>query len=174
MKRILLVAILCLVFGYSNAKADVDFGVQVDWNKFSGLNGSDPGIGARLELGESFRFLATFDYYFVDADILGDHPEGNFDLKFYEVTGDLAYYFPTGPARPYLGAGASISKRTFNNVTLSNFFDDNKSNVGFNVLGGVKFNDGGTVEPFVEARGVFYGGNESFHNRFVLTGGIVF
>lgn len=176
MNRIILLTIACLAFAYSFASADVDFGVQVDWNKFQNTRGSDAGVGARLEAGSAVRFIGAFDYYFVDTAILGEDstPNNDFKLKFYEISADLAYYFPTGPVRPYIGGGVSISKRTFHNVELSNFFDDNKTELGGNVLGGLKFNDGGVVEPFVEARGVFYGGNEKFNNRFVLTGGIVF
>jgi len=34
--------------------------------------------------------------------------------------------------------------------------------------------EGVIVTPFIEARGVFYGDDDTFSNRFVLTGGILF
>lgn len=173
MKRLALLFFVWMVCA-GPAIADVDFGPQIDWNKFKEARNGDFGVGARLEVGGSFRLITSFDYYFVDVDILGPDvtPQNDFNLRFYELNGDLAYYFPTR-VQPYLGAGLSLSKRTFDNVDLGNFFDDNKSELGVNVLGGVKFGTG-PVKPFLELRGVFYGGGESFDNRIVLTGGIVF
>ena len=168
-----LIAILC---SGQTGSADADIGINVDWNRFQNVGVDDWGIGGRIDAGGAVRFIGSFDYYFVDVDIFGNddiNPNDNFDLKFYEFGGNLAYAFPSHPVRPYFGAGLSISKRTFNNVTLSNFFDDNKTELGVNVFGGAKFGSG-PVKPFFEVRGVFYSGDETFDDRIVLAGGILF
>jgi len=178
MKYILMIAaavvtVLCFT---QPASADVDIGFNVDWNRFQDVGVGDWGVGGRIDAGGAVRFIGSFDYYFVDVDIFDNDdidPNDNFDLRFYEIGANLAYVFPTQSVRPYLGGGLSISKRTFNNVTLSNFFDDNKTELGGNVFGGLKFGNG-PVKPFLEVRGVFYGGDESFNDRFVLAGGILF
>jgi outer membrane protein with beta-barrel domain len=175
MKYTLFIAIaaaMLLVPGICSAGAQ--FGPEVDWNKFNN-DGNDWGIGARIDAGGAVRFIGSFDYYFVNTDILGPHgvfENANTDLKFYEIGANLAFQPPSEAVHPYFGGGISFSKRTFNNVELANFFDDNKSELGFNVLGGLKF--GHAVQPFVEFRGTFYHGNETFDNRFVFTGGLLF
>lgn len=178
MKRgFLLVPVVLVLLLYSNAYAGAGFGPELDWNHFQNGGSGDWGIGARLDAGGVVRFIGSFDYYFVNADILGDNSvftgTGDTNLRFYEINTNLAVLFPTESIHPYVGGGLSISKRTFDNVTLSNFFDDNKTELGLNLLGGLKFGDS-AIQPFVEARGVFYHGDETFNNRFVVTGGILF
>ncbi|PWT88126.1 MAG: hypothetical protein C5B54_11100, partial [Acidobacteria bacterium] len=130
---------LILVVSANSSSAGVQFGPEGDWNKFSNVASGDWGIGARLDAGGDFRFIGSFDYYFVNTDILGPNNiftgTPNTNLKFYEINLNAAYRFPTEGVQPYLGGGISISKRTFNNVTLGNFFDDNKTQIGGNVFG---------------------------------------
>lgn len=144
------------------------FGVQVDYNNFVGdenifenLDGGDFGIGARVEAGSTLGIILSFDYYFVGSDIG--------DTKFYEGNANLAFWFPTGSVRPYIGGGVGFARTTFK---LEDLFDESATKTGINILGGIKF--GGPVNPFIEARYVIYTGDETFPNRFVLTGGIVF
>jgi opacity protein-like surface antigen len=137
------------------------FGLNVDYNKFEDIDDHDWGLGARGVFGGSLALIASFDYYFVDNNI-GDE-------KFYELNANLAYTFPTEAVRPYIGAGAGIARETFN----TDFFDDSQTELGFNVLGGLKFGSG-RVNPFAEVRYVIYSGDETFPNRFVITGGILF
>lgn len=144
------------------------FGLQVDYNNFVGdesifenLDGGDFGIGARVEAGSTLGIILSFDYYFVGADIG--------DTKFYEGNANLAFWFPTGSVRPYIGGGVGFARTTFK---LSNLFDESATKTGINILGGIKFS--GPVNPFIEARYVIYTGDNTFPNRFVLTGGIVF
>lgn len=144
------------------------FGLQVDYNNFVGdesifenLDGGDFGIGARVEAGSTLGIILSFDYYFVGADIG--------DTKFYEGNANLAFWFPTGGVRPYIGGGVGFARTTFK---LEDLFDESATKTGINILGGIKFS--GPVNPFIEARYVIYTGDETFPNRFVITGGIVF
>jgi hypothetical protein len=165
MKRVFLVFVFSLLCVPVFAGG---FGLQVDYNNFVGtedifenLDGGDFGIGARVEAGSSLGIILSFDYYFVNSD-LGD-------TKFYEGNANLAYWFPTGGVRPYIGGGVGIARTTF---SLSDILDDSQSEVGINLLGGIKFT--GPVNPFFELRYVIYTGDETFSNRLVITGGIVF
>jgi opacity protein-like surface antigen len=137
------------------------FGLNVDYNKFNNADNGDWGIGARGEFGGSLALIASFDYYFVNDDIG--------DTKFYELNANLAYTVPSGGVRPYFGAGAGIARVSFDD----NFFNDSDTELGFNLLGGLKFGYGG-VNPFAEFRYVIYSGDETFENRWVISGGILF
>jgi hypothetical protein len=168
MRRYLLFAFVCLL-GSSAAYAG-NFGLQVDYNHFNApedsvfdfQNGGDFGLGARGYFGTSnLGLILSFDYYFVGQDI--------HDLKFYEFNGNLVLTFPTEGIRPYVGGGLGIARATFD----TNFFADSETQTGKNILGGIKFGTG-SINPFVEARYTWYGGDESFNNRFILTGGILF
>ena len=165
MKRILLV-LLFTAFCFPAFAGG--FGLQVDYNNFVGdenifenLDGGDFGIGARVEAGSTIGIILSFDYYFVGADIG--------DTKFYEGNANLAFWFPTESVRPYIGGGVGFGRTTFK---LEDLFDESATKTGINILGGIKFS--GPVNPFIEARYVIYTGDETFPNRFVLTGGIVF
>jgi hypothetical protein len=146
------------------------FGINVSYNKFQESEEADPfdleeegewGLGARGEFGGNLALILSFDYYFPDDEIA--------EVDFYEFNGNLIYNFPTESIRPYLGAGAGLSRVSFD----ADFFDDSESEFGFNILGGLKFGAGG-INPFVEARYVIYSGDETFPNRFILSGGIMF
>ncbi|HSE41106.1 MAG TPA: outer membrane beta-barrel protein [Acidobacteriota bacterium] len=144
------------------------FGFNVSYNKFEESD-TDPfnlepdgewGLGVRSEFGSSLALVLSFDYYFPDDDIA--------DVDFYEFNGNLIYNFGDS-IRPYIGAGAGLARVSFN----TDFFDDSESEFGFNLLGGVKFG-GGPINPFAEVRYVIYSGDETFNNRFVISGGILF
>ncbi len=146
------------------------FGFNVSYNKFETSDQTDPfdlqddgefGLGARSEFGGNIALVLSFDYYFPSDDIG--------EVDFYEFNGNLIYNFPTESIRPYLGGGAGISRVSFN----TDFFDDSQSEFGINILGGLKFGAGG-INPFVEGRYVIYSGDETFSNRFVFSGGILF
>lgn len=144
------------------------FGLQADYNNFVGthdvfqnLNGGDFGLGARVEAGASLGIILSFDYYFVNQDFG--------DARFYEGCTNLAYWFPTGGVRPYIGGGASFSRQS---LKITDLLRNSKTEVGVNILGGIKFV--GPLNPFIEMRYVIYSGDLSFPNRLVITGGIVF
>ena len=156
-------------FVFSCTAAYAGFGLQIDYNTFIGedgnlefLEGGDFGLGARGVFGTAnLGLILSFDYYFVGEDIA--------DLKFYEFNGNLAFTFPTEGIRPYIGAGLGLARQSVN----TDFFSDSQTETGFNFLGGLKFGTG-PINPFVEARYTVYSGDESFNNRFILTGGILF
>ena len=97
------------------------------------------------------------------------------------------YEFPTDAVHPYLGAGVGFARRTFDD-TITDVFDNKRTEFGVNALFGSKFGHG-AVEPFVEVRYTWYpnkrdeifgidpndlGARLRFHDRFILAGGIVF
>jgi hypothetical protein len=183
MKKLILATALFALFSASDAVADVDFGVNVDWSKPEGFDTGDWGVGARLDFGGQFRGIVAFDYFFTDAeDLFDDDEDADLDLSFWEVNGNVAYEFPTEGVRPYLGGGVGFARRTFDDV--DDIFDDERTELGLNVLGGVKFG-GDPVQGFVEARGTFYPDDEqgddpfdgdlvAFGDRFVVSAGILF
>ena len=144
------------------------FGFNVSYNKFEESD-TDPlnfepdgewGLGVRSEFGGSLALVLSFDWYFPDDEIA--------DVDFYEFNGNLIYNFGES-VRPYIGAGGGLARVSFN----TDFFDDSESEFGFNLVGGVKFG-GGPVNPFAEVRYVIYSGDETFNNRLVFSGGILF
>jgi hypothetical protein len=146
------------------------FGFNVSYNKFQESDIAGPfelqddgewGLGARSEFGGSVALVLSFDYYFPEEDIT--------EVDFYEFNGNMIYNFSTESVRPYLGAGVGISR-----ISLStDFFDESENEFGINILGGLKFGGGG-INPFVELRYVIYSGDETFNNRLVFSGGILF
>jgi opacity protein-like surface antigen len=146
------------------------FGFNVDYNKFQtsdtadffDLEGDgDFGLGVRSEFGGNLALVLSFDYYFPESDI------GSVD--FYEFNGNLIYNFPTEGVRPYIGGGLGIARVSLD----ADFFSDSSTETGWNILGGLKFGSGG-INPFAEIRYVIYTGDESFNNRLVISGGILF
>jgi hypothetical protein len=81
----------------------------------------------------------------------------------------LIYNFPNGGVRPYFGGGLVIARVSLD----TDFFSDSNNETGWNILGGLKFGAGG-INPFAEIRYVIYTGDETFNNRLVLSGGILF
>lgn len=140
--------------------ANPDFGIQFDYNKFINLAGGDTGIGGRVVLGSSLSFIGSFDYYF------SNHID---NLTFYEINGNIVYSLPTPEVRPYFGAGVGVAHQSFSEPLVP----DSESKVGFNLVGGIKFD--AKVKPFIEFRYVFHTTGTIFTgNRYVLTGGILF
>ena len=182
-KKLILVIAIFALFSAADAKADVDFGVNIDWSKPEGFDSGDWGVGARLDFGDQLRGVASFDYFFTDAeDLFDDDEDADLDLSFWEVNGNVVYEFPTEGVRPYLGGGVGFARRTFDDV--NDIFDDERTELGVNALGGLKFGDD-PVEGFVEVRGTFYPDDESeddpfdsdlvaFGNRLVISAGILF
>jgi opacity protein-like surface antigen len=140
LKKLLIVVALFSLFSAGSAIANVDAGFNVDWNKPQGLDNSDLGVGARVDFGGQLRGMFAFDYFFTNAEDLfgpGEVSSNDFDLKFWELNFNLLYQFPTESVHPYLGVGAGIGRRTFDDI--DNIFDDKRTEFGLNVLGGLKF-----------------------------------
>jgi opacity protein-like surface antigen len=174
LKLFLVAVAVCLLSPGISSAGDVDFGFQVDWNKFDGADEGDWGLGARLEAGGVVRFITSFDYYFVNAFGDEDIDNEDFDLKFWEVNANLGFNIPAGGVTPFLGGGVSIGRQSFDFGGVDNVLDDSQTELGYNLFGGVRFGDDAPVEPFIEARAVFYTGDETFNDRFVFSGGLLF
>ncbi len=123
------------------AEAQVQFGANVVWG-----DDADFGVGARVAfpLGKALKdkgitALATFDYFFPDY--------GNL----WEITGNGVYNIKSsGSVSPYVGAGVSFASASVDGCPTN--LDCSSSEVGLNVLGGIKLKAMGSVVPFVEAR----------------------
>ena len=160
-KLVLAVAGVVLVAGLAAkpAAAQVQFGANVSWG-----DDTDFGVGARLgfPLGSSLKAkgitaLTTFDFFFPDY--------GNV----WELTGNGVYNISTssGSVSPYVGGGISFASFSVDNCPAT--VDCSSSEVGLNVLGGLKFKPLGNVVPFAEARFTFRDGSQ-----LVLSGGVYF
>ena len=92
-------------------------------------------IGAQvgIPIANRLEFYPSFDYYFVDP---GSAWGLNADLKYRLATDDAPYWF-------YLGAGL--------NLTGVSVLDQDDTNLGANLLGGVETLQG-RIHPFGEAR----------------------
>lgn len=172
-RKLILVAAVLFLLPAANAMA-VDFGINGDWSKTEHAHSGDWGLGARLDFGGNFRGQVTFDYFFVNADDLFDEDDltsSDLDLKFWEANGNVAYQFPSESVHPYVGGGVGVARRSFSHFDLF----DNQTQLGLNILGGVKFGHG--VQPFIELRGTFYPDDDAvlpFGDRFIFAGGILF
>jgi hypothetical protein len=186
-KLVLVIAAVILLPFANDVMADADFGIQGSWSKTENANSGDWGVGARVAFGGSVRGIIAFDYFFVNADDLFDTDDAtseDFDLKFFELNGNVVYEFSGDSVRPYIGGGAGLARRSLDDI--EDVFDDDRTELGVNVLGGVEFGSGG-VKPFVEVRWTFYPDDEGdigdvfdigdaiqFGDRFIFTAGILF
>jgi len=122
---------------------------------------ANAGLGLRLEapLGltrrQDIRLDAGFDYYFPDSP-----------FNYWELNGDVSWGFPIGASRMsvYLGGGLNVAHSSVTGAVGSGATD-----VGLNVVAGLRIPAAARFTPFVELRPELGGGN-----RLVLTTGIVF
>lgn len=147
-----------LVIGSADANAQA-FGIQGSWG-----DDTDLGIGARLELGlpnlltsqgplSNTFLIGSFDWFFPDfCDNIDD-------CSYYEFNANLAVPITASTIDPYAGAGLNIARMSV--------LDASDTEVGLNLLGGLRFNLGG-ASAFGEGRFVL-GGSE----QFVLTLGVL-
>lgn len=150
---------LC-TFAAGNAQAQ-RFGGQVSWG-----SDSDIGVGARAEfdltntlsqqgpLSNAF-IITQLDVYFPDC--------GGADCTWMEFNPSLAVPVPAGTLNAYLGAGLNIARIS---VDLGTFGNQSNTEIGINLLGGLKFPLGG-LSAFSEAR-LSLGGGEQFAVSFGL------
>jgi len=119
------------------------------------------GLGLRLEdqlappATEDLRVVATFDYYFPNSP-----------LQYWELNGDLAWGFRLAPARLslYVGGGVNIARSGLRGVP-----DAAQTDLGANLLAGLRFLTTTRATPYVELRPELGGGN-----RLVLSAGVMF
>lgn len=129
----------------ANYGADTDFGVGVRYeNNLNTLIASMPNL----------RAVASFDYYF---------PSG---FNYWQLNAGLVMGFtmPGAPVAPYAGAALAYSNLKADIAGASSVSD-----VGLNLIGGVRFRPMGTMTPFAEVRLGLGGVNE----QFVISGGLL-
>jgi hypothetical protein len=134
---------------------------------------SDFGIGGRVEfnlgsaVGASGAFsrmfgLASFDYFFLDCDTaLTD-----FDCSWWELNANAAIPITSSTVDPYVGGGLNFARVAIDTGTPG--IEGSDSEVGLNLLGGLRFPLGG-LSAFGEARFELAGGDQ-----LVLTFGALF
>lgn len=152
------------------AEAQVSFGPQVAWG-----DDTDLGVGARAEFGLADAFgitegpfaelygMGTATYFFMDCG--GGFGSDGVDCSYIEFNANGAVPFELeGSATPYAGAGLHLGR-----VSVSGGgFSSSDTEIGLNLLGGVKFPLGG-LQGFGEAK-LGLGGAD----QFVLAGGVLF
>lgn len=102
------------------------------------------GVGAFLaipvpQLAEGFAIVPDFIWFFPDG------------FDYFEVNGDLAYFFPVAadsPVMPFAFAGLNIARTS---IDLGTFGSASSTDVGLNLGGGVEF-AAGTLNPFAGAK----------------------
>lgn len=133
-----------------------NLGIQASW-----ADDADFGVGLRYEndvykimasAPRQLHFIFSFDYFFPDGGI--DYYEGNVNLS-YQI-GD-----PRASIGPYVGGGLNIARAEFGGAS--------NTEIGLNLLGGIRFRSANKMVPFLEARFELGGGEQ-----LVLTGGLLF
>jgi hypothetical protein len=150
------VAALCLAPAGLVAQGPPRLGGQVSF-----AQDVNAGLGLRLELplspalARDLRVAVAFDYFFPDSPV-----------NYWELNTDLAWGFRLTGTRVslYAGAGLNIARTSVSGVPRSGATD-----VGVNLLGGVRFGTSTRLTPYVELRPELGGGD-----RLVLTAGIMF
>jgi opacity protein-like surface antigen len=146
----------------SAAERPVRFGVQGSW-----ANDADFGIGARVDVGLADKraglgAVGSFDYFFPSDDEL---ELLDVDVTYWEANANLTYTL-SGDLAPYVGAGLNIAHASAG-LGIEDFTvaDESETDVGLNLLGGVRLSD----RIFAEAR-IELGGGEMF----IVTAGFMF
>lgn len=145
----------------SSAQAQA-IGIQGVWGE-----DTDLGLGARLEWGLnnvfttqgafSRTFLITeFNYYFPDFC------EDVDDCSFWEINGNIAVPITAQTIDPYAGLGLNIAR-----VSV---LGESDSEVGLNLLGGLRFNLG-RLGAYTEGRFVLSGAEQFSLTFGLLVGG---
>ena len=117
------------------------------------------GLGARLELPlaprQDLRLESEFDYFFPNSP-----------LRYWEFNGDLAWGLRLADTRLslYLGGGLNVA-----HSGLRGFPSSGNTDLGANLLVGLRIPTSSHVTPYVELRPEFGGGN-----RLVLSTGVMF
>lgn len=161
-KTLMFVACSALLLAVPSAvEAQVSFGPQVAW-----ADDADFGVGARVALGlpqvrPGVELHISGDYFFIDC------PSG-VDCSWIELNGNLHLPVPVSPdLNTYVGGGLNIARVKY---SVDGFGSASDSEIGINVLGGLKF-PMAALTPFVEASFTI-GGGEQFGIRagFLLGG----
>lgn len=159
--RVFAAVAAALVVGTADAEAQA-FGIQGSWG-----DDTDFGVGARLELGLPNLFTAepplsntfligSFDYFFPDFCDAFD------DCSYWEFNANLAVPITATSIDPYAGLGLNVGRMSVADVS--------DSEVGLNLLGGLRFALGG-LSAFGEGRFVLGGVEQFVLSLGVLVGG---
>lgn len=131
-------------------------GLHANW-----AEDADFGLGARYDhvlnhivrgMSPKVNIIITLDYFF-PRDPIDSYVEGNVNLSY--QFGDMRRSIG-----PYFGAGLNIAR-----VEAGAF---RNTDLGLNVLGGIRFRSASRTVPYLEARFEAGGGEQ-----FVITGGIL-
>ena len=113
---------------------------------------SDFGVGPRVSLaipaGDlGLSLVGSFDYFFPSEDGL------DADVTWSELSGNLVLDIPAGEGAiaPYVGAGINYAEASVSASTDFFGFSASESEVGVNLLGGLRFGSAGP-SPFLEGR----------------------
>jgi hypothetical protein len=147
---------LCLVPAALSAQSPVRLGGQVSF-----AQDANAGLGLRLDAPlvpfwtRDLRLDVAFDYFFPDSPV-----------NYWELNGDLAWGLPIRGSRlaVYLGGGLNLAHNSLSGIPGSGATD-----LGVNLLLGLRFPTGTGLTPYVELRPELGGGE-----RLVLTTGILF
>ena len=145
------------------AERPMRFGVQANW-----ADDADLGVGVRLQVGladfhEGLRGIASFDYFFPGED--AEIGLASIDTTYWEANANLTYTLK-GDLAPYVGAGLNIAHASVGlGVGDVDLGDASETDLGINILGGVRLSD----RFFGEAK-LELGGGE----QFVVTAGVLF
>ncbi len=163
-KGLVVLALLAGSVPVMDASAQVRAGANLAWG-----DDADFGIGGRIGFGlgsiserHPVEAIVSFDYFFPDEGGSG------VDLTYWEINANGIWKFnlPNSGVAPYLGAGLNFARAS---VDVSGIGGGSDSKVGLNILGGLRFNVMGAVQPFAEAR-IELGGGE----QLVLAFGVLF
>ena len=133
----------------------VAFGVQGGF-----ADDMDFGIGGRAQydldpgLREGIDLIGSFLYFFPED-------EGIFDRDYWELNADAVYVLRSADLRPYVGSGLNVARFS----TDDGFDEVSDTELGLNLIGGLRVGDG----FFAEARVQLSGGEQ-----FLVTSGFVF
>jgi hypothetical protein len=134
------------------AQTPLRVGPQVSYG-----NNTDAGVGLRLEGPFStlpdWRFAGSFDLFL---------PDGS--LEYWEFNTNVLRLFPMSGVSPYVGTGMVLAHSRIEGVPNS---DD--TNLGLNLLGGMRFPTQSRLTPFFELRLQLSGGDQA-----VLATGVLF
>lgn len=143
-----------VVPGSSLAQDDgggIHFGPQIDF-----ADDTDIGVGARVsgDLGgyPGWEIMGSFDLYFPDGD-----------ADFWEINGNALYNIDVRSTTvfPYAGGGVNIARLSAGNAS--------STDLGLNLLGGVKFATDARFIPYAELRATLEGSEQV-----VVTAGVLF
>jgi opacity protein-like surface antigen len=166
-----LIAALLALGGTGDAAAQ-RFGLQASY-----ADDTDFGAGARIEipfalsdagvLSRAFG-VGSFDWYFPDCENFVGLGDTEIDCSYWEINANIAVPFTVAASvTPYAGAGVNVARVSVSAENEIGDFDDSETEIGANLLGGLRFPLGG-LAMYTEARAELGGAKQ-----FVITVGLL-